>query len=352
MSTTSARLRVLRAMDTVAAWLPERLPLPRNDTGAALSPFLQGLRHLRRLTSAGHDSAQAMRRQFRQDMLALRIGFPVRRTEDLTVPGRTGPLAARCYWPMTSHALPVLLVYFHGGGFVMGDLDTHDDACRLLCEESGMPVLAVDYRLAPEHPFPAALEDADAAVRWALANAARFAVAAIAIGGDSAGATLAAVTAQTLAAEAVSGRGTALHAQLLIYPGTDRSTPRPSHRLFGDGFFLNHTDRELFYHCYLGDRPQLAADPRVSPLLNPAPGRLPPALVVTAGFDMLRDEGDAYAAHLTRHGTRVQHLSFDRLGHGFINLAGVHRESRLATVNLARHWQTLCRLPPFQGEKK
>jgi acetyl esterase len=350
MSATSARLRVLQAMDRIATWLPERLPLPKNDTGAALSPFLQGLRHLRRLTSAGQISAHAMRRRFRQDMLALRIGFPVRRTEDLTIPGRAGPLAARCYWPMANSALPVLLVYFHGGGFVMGDLDTHDDACRLLCEESGMPVLAVDYRLAPEHPFPAALEDADAAVRWAFANTTRFGVDAIAIGGDSAGANLAAVTAQTLAAEGTSGRGTVLHAQLLIYPSTDRSTPRPSHRLFGEGFFLNHIDRELFYRCYLGTRPQLATDPRVSPLLNPAPGRLPPALVVTAGFDMLRDEGNAYAEHLAQHGTRVEHLRFDRLGHGFINLAGVHRDSRVATVHLARHWQALCRQPLSQGE--
>jgi acetyl esterase len=347
MSATSARLRVLQAMDRIATWLPARLPLPKNDTGAALSPFLQGLRHLRRLTSAGQVSAHDMRRRFRQDMLALRVGFPVRRTEDLVIPGRAGPLAARCYWPTTSHALPVLLVYFHGGGFVMGDLDTHDDACRLLCEESGMPVLAVHYRLAPEHPFPAALEDADAAVRWALANTARFDVEAVAIGGDSAGANLAAVTAQTLAAARVP-----LYAQLLIYPGTDRNTPRASHRLFGEGYFLNHADRELFYRCYLGDRPQLAADPRVSPLLNLAPGCLPPALVVTAGFDMLRDEGDAYAAHLAQHGTRVEHLRFDHLGHGFINLAGVHRDSRIATVHLARHWQTLCRQRLTQGEKE
>ena len=341
MKRLSLRLRVLRTMDAIASQMPTALVRqPRNEAGVALSPFLQCLRYLRRLTAprgANADSAQALREQFRQDMKALRIGFPVRAVENFTLPGAAGPLQARCYQPAVTNALPVLLVYFHGGGFIMGDLDTHDDACRLLCQESSMPVLAVDYRLAPEHPFPAAVEDAEAAVRWALANSKRFGVQAIAVGGDSAGANLAAVTAQSLAKA-----GPALLAQLLIYPSTDRATARPSHQRFGRGYFLDHADRELFYRSYLAGRP-LETDPRVSPLLNRDPGVLAPAVLVTAGFDMLRDEGEAYADHLRRSGSKVELMRFEPLGHGFINLAGVHAESKLALFQIAAQWRQHCR---------
>lgn len=341
-------LRLLQAINAVASWLPTDHPrLSKSDAGVALSPFLEALRHLRQLTTAkGSDkpSAQSVRRKFRSDLLKMRVGFPVREARDMNIPGAAGALKARLYRP-SDDALPLLLVYFHGGGFVVGDLDTHDDACRLLCQESGMPVLAVDYRLAPEHPFPAAVEDAEAAVRWALDHAAGLGAQAVAVGGDSAGGNLAAVTAQTLA-----GEGVRLLAQLLIYPGTDRTTTRLSHALFGEGFFLSQGERELFYHHYLDGQPALEADPRVSPLLKVDPGVLAPALVVTAGFDMLRDEGEAYAAHLAATGTAVTQLRFDRLGHAFINLAGVHTESRLAATQIARHWRQLCHQSSFKGE--
>jgi acetyl esterase len=350
MTTLSLRHRFLQAMDAVASRLPERLAfLPKNDAGEPLSPFLEGLRHLRRLTAphnAAELSPQALRTRFRADLLAMRVGFPVRDVRNISIPGAEGELRARHYRPASTTALPVLLVYFHGGGFVFGDLDTHDDACRLLCQESDMPVLSVDYRLAPEHPFPAAVEDAEAAVRWALNNLAQFGVEAIAVGGDSAGGNLATVTAQTFAAT-----GAPLLAQLLIYPGTDRVTPRASHQLFSDGFFLNRVDREFFYHQYLNGQQQLATDPRVSPLLNPGPGSLAPALVVTAGFDMLRDEGEAYADHLQKTGTRMELTRFERLGHGFINLASVHADSRRAVQQTAAQWRSLCQQQLIHGEK-
>jgi acetyl esterase len=235
--------------------------------------------------------------------------------------------------------LPALLLFFHGGGFVLGDLDTHDDVCRFLCTESGMQVLSVDYRLAPEHPFPAPVEDALAVLRWARTQAAAFGIdaAAIAVGGDSAGGNLAAVAAQLLAAE-----GMPLLGQLLVYPATDRTTVRDSHRRFGQGFFLSHEDREWFYHHYLAGNAALGADPRVSPLLNAAPGRLAPALVVTGGFDMLRDEGEAYAAHLEAHGTTTELMRIGHVGHGFLNLAAIHRDSEQAARRVARAWWALC----------
>lgn len=336
------RLRVLRALDAVTSMLPSDFPLqPRNEADVPLAPFLQGLRYLRKLTAlrgADAHSVYAVREQFRQDMKALRIGFPVRDVQELTLPGVAAPLRARCYQPAVRDALPILLVYFHGGGFVMGDLDTHDDACRLLCQESGMPVLAVDYRLAPEHPFPAAVEDAEAAVRWALAHKPQLGVEVVAIGGDSAGANLAAVTAQALARSEQS-----LLAQLLIYPSTDRATARPSHQRFGRDYFLSQKERDLFYHSYLAGQP-LDADPRVSPLLNREPGALPAAVLVTAGFDMLRDEGEAYADHLRCSGTPVELMRFERLGHGFINLASAHTESKMALCQIAAQWRQHCRL--------
>lgn len=347
MSTQTLRSRVLRGLDQVVSRLPEDHWLwPRNDVGEALSPFLHGLRHLRRLATlrAGTPTVQQLRRQLQSDMRALRVGFPVGDRRDMILNCETGSIAARYYRPDTDDVLPVLLVYFHGGGFVMGDLDTHDDACRLLCQESGMPLLSVAYRLAPEHPFPAAVDDAEAAVRWAFDHLSHLGLRAVAVGGDSAGANLATVTAQTLATD----RRPPL-AQLIIYPGTDLTTPRPSHQLFGEGYFLNQSDRELFYSCYLNNQPWLGADPRVSPQLNQVIGVQPPALLATAGFDMLRDEGNAYARYLRQAGTLVEQLHFDKLGHGFINLASVHTHSRQALETIARQWRQLCKQQLITG---
>lgn len=334
------RQRVLQGLDQLCRRIPTAyLRLPRSASGQPLSPFLQSLRYLRQLDERLHGrrrlASTTIREKFRNDMLSMRLGFPVGDVQDMVVSGENGLLPARLYKPSSPHPLPVLLVFFHGGGFVMGDLDTHDDACRLLCEASQMQILSVAYRLAPEHPFPAAVHDAQAAVTWALAQRAHFGVSAVAVGGDSAGGNLAAVTAQALA-------NTDLIAQLLIYPSTDLVTPRCSHQQFGKGYFLNQTDRVGFYQAYLGDRHELRAHAQVSPLLNQQCEHVPPTLMVTAGFDLLCDEGIAYAQQLDQQGVNIEHLHFDRLGHAFINLAAVHAESKTALLDIAQHWHLLC----------
>ncbi len=298
-----------------------------------LSPLLQVLRRLRRLGPRGA-SALALRQRFKADMAALRVGFGVGATQALAMDTDQGTLAARVYLPRVQAPGAPLTVFFHGGGFVMGDLDTHDDACRLLCEASGMPWLSVAYRLAPEAPFPAAVDDALASARWALKHLHSFGATRLALAGDSAGANLAAVTAAGLARD-----GQPVVAQLLIYPGTDLSRTWPSHERLGQGYFLDRAERDLFYRAYLGDVGAHAADPRVSPLQGQVPAGLAPALVVTAGHDMLKDEGQAYARHLQQAGVAVQPLHFPRLGHAFINLACVHRESRSAVEGVARAWR-------------
>lgn len=301
----------------------------------ALAPLLQVLRRLRRL-GARPRTAQATRQRFQSDMAAFRVGFAIHSSQDVSIPTEHGELAARLYRPSAPAQGAPLTLYFHGGGFIMGDLDTHDDACRLLCEGSGMPLLSVAYRLAPEAPFPAAVDDAMAAARWALQQSGTLGASGLALAGDSAGANLAAVTALRLAQG-----GQRLVAQLLIYPGTDLSRTWPSHDRFGEGHFLDRAERTTFYQAYLGDAQARAHDPFVSPLLAAVPPDMAPAMVVTAGHDMLADEGRAYADHLRRAHTPVEHLHFGRLGHAFINLASVHRESREAVAHIARQWREL-----------
>jgi acetyl esterase len=229
-------------------------------------------------------------------------------------------------------------VYLHGGGFVIGDVDTHDEPCRLLCRHAGTHVLSVDYRLAPEHPFPAALDDARAALRWARAHAAALGADAsrVAVGGDSAGANLATVAARLAARE-----GAPPDAQLLVYPPTDGPTARPSRALFGDGWFLDRADRDAFMAHYTAGAGVGEEDPRISPLRAADLGGLPPALVVTAGFDILRDEGEAYAAALAAAGTPVRAYGEDALPHGFIHMTGVAPAAHRAVVRLAFEWRAL-----------
>ncbi|MCC2637155.1 MAG: nlhH 2 [Moraxellaceae bacterium] len=344
MPTLPLRRTLVRTLDQFSSLVPRPLlRAPRNDAGARLSPLLHWLAFLRKLANLGADlhadDVNLARRRFRADILPLRVGYHVQAVRNLTVQGAAGELKARHYVPEDSGALPALLVYFHGGGFVLGDLDTHDDVCRLLCIETGMQVLSVDYRLAPEHPFPAPVDDAEAALRWAQDHASAFGVepGAIAVGGDSAGGTLAAVAAQHMAAT-----GRPLLAQLLIYPGTDRIARRESHELFGKGFFLTDSDREWFYKLYLNGNRALGQDPRVSPLRTQPLPALAPAVLVTAGFDMLRDEGEAYAAHMHDHGIEVEQMRVHNLGHGFMNLTGVHQDSELAAIRVARSFRLLC----------
>jgi len=240
--------------------------------------------------------------------------IPVGRVRELTVDGATGPLRARHYAPPESGGPHPLLVFLHGGGWVVGDLDTHDQPCRLLASASGARVLSVDYRLAPEDPFPAPVDDAVAAFRAAVADAARLRSdpARVAVAGDSAGGHLAAVTALVCAREG----GPAPAFQLLIYPVTDCVRVAASRRIFAEGFLLTKENME-WYEDQLAPPGVDRGDPRISPLLAPDLDGLAPALVVTAGFDPLRDEGEAYGARLKEAGVRAIVRRYPGYVHGF-----------------------------------
>jgi acetyl esterase len=256
----------------------------------------------------------------------------VARVESLDLPGPAGTIGARLYVPQGEPTPVPLLVYLHGGGWVRGDLETHDNTCRFLAREAGVAVLSVDYRLAPEHPFPAAVDDSLAAFKWAHENAAELGAdpAAIAVGGDSAGGNLAAVVGQLAAADG----GPVPAFLLIIYPATDFSEKRRSVKLFKEGFLLTEDDMDWYTAHYLPDE-EAARDPRASPLLADDLSGTPPAYVVTAGFDPLRDEGEAYAARLREAGVPVALRRHRGLIHGFANMTGVGRTGRAAMLEVA-----------------
>jgi len=253
----------------------------------------------------------------------------------LAAPGPGGDIPLRAYRPLGAApdaVLPVL-VYYHGGGWVIGDLDTHDTLCRELANGSGCAVVAVDYRLAPEHRFPAAYDDALAATRWVAAHAAELRVdpARLAVGGDSAGGNLAAAVALA-ARDDADGRGPLPIAyQLLIYPGVDMRRGHPSHQTNGEGYVLTKDTIAYFVGHYLPDRDQYA-DWRASPLLAASLANLPPALVLTAGYDPLVDEGLDYARALSAAGNRVSYVCFGRQIHGFITMGRVLDEAHTAVA--------------------
>jgi len=255
---------------------------------------------------------------------------------DLTVTGAAGPLRARHYTPVDSlgaEGLRPLLVFFHGGGFVLGDLETHDALCQLICRDAEVHVLSIDYRLAPEHKAPAAVEDAYAAYLWAVDHVGELGAdpARIAVGGDSAGGNLAAVASQLARHD-----GAPLPAlQLLIYPVTNYfNGDTRSKTLFADGFFLTKKDMDWCDAHYLGGAALDASDPRISPLLADDLSGLPPALVLTGGFDPLRDEGAQYAEALAAAGVPVDHRQFRSLVHGFANFFPLGGGSASATAEL------------------
>ncbi len=270
----------------------------------------------------------AARHRLRRDILALDAGkTSVGSVENLSIAGAAGLLRARLYRPAGVQN-PPLVVFYHGGGFVEGDLDTHDELCRILCRQAGHAVLSVDYRRAPEHPCPAASDDALAAFRWAQASG--LTSGPICVAGDSAGGLLATVVAQ----DARDDRPPA--AQLLIYPATDTPTDRPSRHLF-DGYLLPDDIRAAFFEVYSDGAPD--TDPRLSPLLAERLDGLAPALVVTAGFDVLRDEGEAYAHALRDAGVRTDLFRAASLPHGFMNLTSAVPAAHRETVATARQWR-------------
>lgn len=254
--------------------------------------------------------------------------------EEHTIPGPVGSLAARSYRP--SEPSGAGFVYFHGGGWTIGDLDTHDGACGVLAEASRCVVVAVDYRLAPEHPYPAAVDDADAATRWVSEQAGELSIDPdlLGVGGDSAGGNLATVVARRFR----EGDGPALAGQLLIYPGVDGTTEHPSFEEHHDIPFLPASTMRWFFDTYCGHAD--AADPDISPLGTDLTG-LPPAIVVTAEFDPLRDQVDAYAKALTDAGVEVTHLRYEDLTHVFVQLTGLSARAREATEEIGRKFGKL-----------
>jgi len=231
-------------------------------------------------------------------------------------------IAVRAYRPVSGEVLPAL-VYFHGGGWTIGDLDTHDVLCRQLANGARCAVFSVDYRLAPESPFPAAVEDCLAATRFVFekSGSLKIDVSRIAVGGDSAGGNLAAVVALH--------RQMPLAFQLLIYPATDQRCDTESHRRNAAGYLLTREGIEFFRRCYLPEKKHWA-DWRASPLLAASHADLPPAFVITAGYDPLRDEGREYAERLAQAGVEVAYREYSDMVHGFLLFGGV-----LDTANTA-----------------
>ncbi|MGO9488486.1 MAG: alpha/beta hydrolase [Solirubrobacteraceae bacterium] len=243
---------------------------------------------------------------------------PVAEARELTVNGAAGPLRARLYVPDEAVGAPPgpLVVYYHGGGWVVGDLDTHDQPCRLLARASGARVLSVAYRLAPENAFPAPVEDALAAFLDSVERAPALGADPhrVAVAGDSAGAHLATVTAQLAAA----GGGPRPAFQLLIYPVTDCAEVSRSRLTFAEGFLLTKENMDWYEEQFIGAHDR--RDPRISPLLAPSLAGLPPTLLVTAGFDPLRDEGEAYAGRLATEGVRTVARRHPGYVHGFTHI--------------------------------
>jgi acetyl esterase len=241
--------------------------------------------------------------------------IPVASVQDTTVAGAAGPVRARVYRPAGEGPFPTV-AFFHGGGFVIGDLETHDNICRDICRGARAVVVAVDYRLAPEHPFPAGLDDALAATRWIVAHARQLGgTGTVGVAGDSAGGNFSAVVAQQLRDE-----GVALAAQFLIYPAVDHVAAQyPSVDENAQGYVLDLPTIHWFHGHYAGTHAD-QLDPRLAPLQAKDLARLAPALVVTAEFDPLRDSGMAYATALNAAGGHAEHMAGPGMIHGFFEM--------------------------------
>lgn len=292
--------------------------------GRTLDPSIQLLAHM----SSGQPALSALPIDVARAAAAAgyaMLSGPVRKTgavRDCHIPGSGGDIAVRIFTPTVFAQEPACVLYFHPGGWVIGDLDTGNSFCAELCERAGVPVVAVDYRLAPEHKFPAAVEDAMSAYGWMLANAAQLGSQSdkVVVAGESAGANLAAVVCQLAKAKGLQQP----HCQFLISPVTDVSNRSASYSDFASAFPLNADLMEWFISTYLGDNTN-ALDERASPLLASDLENLASAVVVTAGFDPLVDEGEAYADRLRSAGVRVEYHCEEASGHGITTLTGLSR---------------------------
>ena len=286
-----------------------------------LDPHLAGV--LQMMAAAGKKpTSEGTPEEGRAGYLAFTIGtrspeqiVPVASVQDTTVDGATGPVKARIYRPEGAGPFPTV-AFFHGGGWVIGDLDTHDNMCRDICRGTQAVVVAVDYRLAPEHPFPAGIEDAVAAAKWVVAHARELGGNdRVGVAGDSAGGNFSAVVAQQL-----RDAGIALAAQLLIYPAVDHATAHyPSMEENGKGYFLEADTMAWFYGHYAGAVGN-TMDVRLAPLQNANLANLAPAVVVTAEFDPLRDGGEAYALALRAAGGQADYFTGPGMIHGFFDM--------------------------------
>lgn len=275
-----------------------------------------------------------------EDLASIRAGGgapePVHEVLDLTIPGPAGDLPVRIYRPSAQRPLPALL-YFFGGGWVLGTIDTADGVSRNLANATGALVVVVGYRLAPEHPFPAAVQDCYATLAWVAEHADDIGAdpARLAVGGDSAGGNLAAGIALRARAD-----GPSLVGQLLVYPNTDQLADDESMRSCDDRYLFNHHSVAWYRQHYLTG-PGDAASPLASPLRAPALAGLPPALVITAEYDPLRDQGEAYARRLADEGVKVELTRYPGMAHGFFTMAGTVPASRAALAQAGsalREW--------------
>jgi acetyl esterase len=307
----------------------------------AVTPEVRGILNMIELAGNGPIEQQTPEqvREGYARLAAMMSREDVASVADRSVPTPAGDVPVRVYVPLGDgaagadaadggRARPVL-VYLHGGGWTMGSVETHDNTCRSLANGSGAVVVSVEYRLAPEHPYPAALDDCEAAIRWVADNAGELGVDAgrLAIGGDSAGGNLAAVLAQRL-----RDGGPPIRFQLLVYPAVDMTLAHPSFEENAEGYFLTKGAMLWFGHNYLGAVEIDPTDPRVSPLLAApeALAGLPPALVITAEYDPLRDEGEAYAAALRAAGVEATATRYDGVIHGFFQLPDAIPEGKAA----------------------
>ncbi|MBN4049437.1 alpha/beta hydrolase [bacterium AH-315-N03] len=334
----SLKRRAIRGVFTAASAIPRAVAgrPPRNDRGVLLDSDIHVVLALAE-RAAGPTPDELGPERARAEMRKTRwlVDLPnerLHRVEDRWIEGPGGPLALRVYTPRGGPDRLPALVYYHGGGFVLGDLESHDKSCRHLARHAGVVVVAVDYRLAPEHPFPAASDDACAAFRWVYDNADELQIRRdrIAVGGDSAGGNLAAVVCQQMRNEAHPMPAF----QLLIYPATDLTRSAESHSTFAEGYLLTRQMIDWFMANYLTE-PSQERDPRGSPLVTADLAGLPPAYVAVAGFDPLRDEGEAYAQALMGAGVPTTLRCYGSMVHGFYGLCGLVPAARWAAEDFA-----------------